>query len=87
MVSAGGAAEQSVGGHKNVTRGSVSVFASYGIIPSTSLQPRKGGDMACVRGPLGAFCFIYNMIFFNLESVYLVDWFLSFAEKCLSSLA
>jgi hypothetical protein len=35
---------------------------------SRCFQPRKGGDMACVRGPLGAFCFICNIVFFNLGS-------------------
>ena len=29
------------------------IFAGCGILPSTSSQPSKGGDTACIRGPLG----------------------------------
>ena len=36
------------------TRGSFAILAACGIIVSTSFQPCKGGDMACIRGPLEA---------------------------------
>jgi hypothetical protein len=38
-----------------VVRSSFVVLAGCGIIFPTSFQSRKGGDMACIRGPLGAF--------------------------------
>jgi hypothetical protein len=37
------------------TRGSFAILAACGIIFSTSFQPSKGGGMACIRGPLGAY--------------------------------
>ena len=55
-------------GRRNVVRGSFVVFVGCGIILSTGFQPSKGGDMACLRIPLGAFCFICNIVFFNLGS-------------------
>jgi uncharacterized DUF497 family protein len=44
---------QSGRGCRNVVRIRFVVLAVYGIISSTTFQPRKGGDMACIRGPLG----------------------------------
>ena len=55
MASRGHAADESSEGRRNLARGSFVVFVGYGIIRSTGFQPCKGGDMACVRGPLGAF--------------------------------
>jgi hypothetical protein len=68
MVSAGGATEKSVEGRRNVTRSGFLVSAGCGIAFPMKFQPCKSGDTACVRGPLGAFYFIYNIVFFNLES-------------------
>jgi hypothetical protein len=73
MASRGEVASQSGEGYRNVTRSSFVLLPDCGTIFPTSFQSRKGGDMACVRGPLGAFCFIYNMVFFNLESAYSAD--------------
>ena len=39
------------------------------LVPSNP-QPCKGGDMACVRGPLGAFCLTYNMLVLILEAAF-----------------
>ncbi len=36
------------------------LLADSGLVLCTSSQSCKGGDMACVRGPLRAFCFMYN---------------------------
>jgi hypothetical protein len=54
MASRGHAAGESSEGRRNLARGSFVVFVGYGIIRSTCFQPCKGGDMACIRGPLGA---------------------------------
>jgi hypothetical protein len=54
MVSGGEVAEQSVEGRMNVTHCSFAVLAGCGTIFRARFQPCKGGDMACVRGPLGA---------------------------------
>jgi hypothetical protein len=43
---------QSGRGCRNLVRSSFVVLAGCGMIFPTSLQSRKGGDMACVRGPL-----------------------------------
>jgi hypothetical protein len=55
MASRGNVANQSGEGCRNVVRSSFVVLAGCGIIRSTGFQPRKGGDMACIQGPLGAF--------------------------------
>lgn len=54
MLCRGRVIEQSVDGARNVTRGSYAVLASSGTAPPASFQPCKGGDMACIRGPLVA---------------------------------
>ena len=54
MASRGNVANQSGEGRRNVVRNSLVVLAGRGIIRSTGFQPRQGGDMACIRGPLGA---------------------------------
>jgi len=48
---AGGSSE----GPRNLARGGFVVFVGCGIMRSTGSQPCKGGDMACIRGPLGAY--------------------------------
>jgi hypothetical protein len=45
-------AEQSGPDLGHVTRRSSAVLTGCIMLPSTSFQPRKGGDMACVPGPL-----------------------------------
>jgi hypothetical protein len=62
MASRGHAAGESSEGRRNLARGSFVVFVGYGIIRSTGFQSRKGGDMACIRGPLGACVAIYDNV-------------------------
>ncbi len=69
MASRGHAAGESSEGHKNLAQSSFVILAGCGVICPTSFQPCKGGDRACIRGPLGAF-YVYNMAFFDLESAY-----------------
>jgi hypothetical protein len=54
MASRGNVANQSGKDCRNLVRSSFVVLAGCGIIRSTGFQPCKGGDMACIRGPLGA---------------------------------
>jgi hypothetical protein len=49
-------------GRKKVTRSSFVLLADCGIIFPTSFQSRKGGDMACIRGPLGACVATYHNV-------------------------
>ena len=62
MASRGNVANQSGEGRRNVVRNSFVVLAGCGIIRSTGFQPRQGGDMACVRGPLGACVATYHNV-------------------------
>jgi hypothetical protein len=55
MASRGEVADQSGQGCRKVIQSSFVVFADCSIISSASFQSCKGGDMACVRGPLGAY--------------------------------
>jgi hypothetical protein len=68
IASSGNVANQSGVGSRNVVRNSFAVLAGYGMALSGSLQPCQGGALACVRGPLGAFYLICNIVFFHLES-------------------
>ena len=58
MASRGHAAGESGEGRRNLVRGSFVVFVGCGIMRSTGFQPCKGGDVACIRGPSGAFLII-----------------------------
>ena len=56
MASRGHVAYQSGAGWRNVVRSGFVVLLGCGTIFRTSFQSRKGGDMACVRGPLDTLC-------------------------------
>jgi len=58
-----------LGSHKR-TRSRFAILAGCGILVTTGFQSCKGGDMVCVRGPLGAFCLyrIWNSSIWNRSS-------------------
>ena len=62
MAFRGQVANQSGEGCRHVVRSSLVVLAGCGIILPTSFQSRKGGDMACVRGPFGACVAIFHNV-------------------------
>ena len=62
MAPRGRVAYQSSEGRRNLARSSFVAFVGCGIIRSTGFQPCKGGDMACIRGPLGACVAIYHNV-------------------------
>jgi hypothetical protein len=47
---------------RGVTPCSYTTHASYGTIHPRCSESRKGGDMACIRGPLGAILIISSYI-------------------------